>query len=189
MFLYFWSSGASFLDFRRKICDRFVKTAFNVSSGDFWFACFFYENLWVISPSPGSEENFLAFWRKNIKKFVKTALYVYKKFLWKIWFLKKFLHFFRVLIKKFAHFREKKLSKRKILSVVIFFVGKVSCLPTKIEGDGFWCSVRTFGRFVKTALYLSERDFWLNCFFYDFFEFCHCFLTVGRKICNIGAEI
>ena len=110
LFLYFWSSGANFLDFRRKICDRFVKTTFYVSSGDFWLDCFFYENLWVISPSSGSEENFLAFWRKNIKKFVKTALYVYKKFLWKIWFLKKFLHFFRVLIKEFAHFRQKKLS-------------------------------------------------------------------------------
>ena len=106
LFLYFWSSSASFLDFWRKFCDRFVKTAFFVSSGDFWLDCFFYENLRVFSPSSGSEEKILAFWRQNIKKFDKTALYVYKKFLWIIWFLKKLLQFFRVLIKIFPHSRQ-----------------------------------------------------------------------------------
>ena len=29
----------------------------------------------------------------------------------------------------------------------------------EIEGEGLWCPVRTFGSFVKTALYLSEWDF------------------------------
>ena len=40
IFLYFWSSRTNFLDFRRKFCDRSVKTAFYVSSGDFWLDCF-----------------------------------------------------------------------------------------------------------------------------------------------------
>ena len=40
LFLYFWSSGANFLDFQPKFCERFVKTAFYVSSRDFWLDCF-----------------------------------------------------------------------------------------------------------------------------------------------------
>ena len=80
LFIYFWSSGTIFLDFRRKFCDWFVKTAFYVYSGDFWLDCVFYKNLRVFSPSPGCEENILAFWRKNFKTFVKTALFRYKKF-------------------------------------------------------------------------------------------------------------
>ena len=58
----------------------------------------------------------------------------------------------------------------------------------EVEGESFWCSVRTFGRFVKNALYVSEWDFWLNCFFREFFEFRHCSPTVGRTFCNIGAK-
>ena len=74
--LYFWSSGTNLLDFRRKFSDRFVKTPFYVSSGDFWLDCFFYEYFWNFPPSSGYEELFLAFWRKNFKKFVRTAIYV-----------------------------------------------------------------------------------------------------------------
>ena len=115
LFLNFWNSGTIFLDFRPKFCDRFVKTAFYVSSGDFWLDCFFYKNLWVFSPSSGCEENILAFWRNNFRKFVKTATYEYKKSFWKIWFsTEKFLHFFWVVIKKFPDFCQKMLSRRKI---------------------------------------------------------------------------
>ena len=153
MFLNFWSSGTNFLDFRRNFCDRFVKTAFHLSSGDFWLDCFFYKNLWVFSPSSGCEENILAFWLKNFRKFVKTAKYEYKIFLLKIWFSEeKLLHFFWVVIKKLPDFCQKKLSKRKTMSKIIFFVGKNSWFPMEVEGEGFSCSVRTFERFVKTAL-------------------------------------
>ena len=79
-FLFLWSWGAIFLDFQRNICDRFVKTAFYVSSGDFWLDCFFYENLWVFWPSSGRKEIILAFWRKSFKKSVKSEIYIYKKF-------------------------------------------------------------------------------------------------------------
>ena len=68
-----------FLDFQRKFCERFVKTAFYVSDGDFWLDCFFYENLWVFWPSSGREEIVLAFWRKSFKKSVRSAIYMYKK--------------------------------------------------------------------------------------------------------------
>ena len=159
-----------------------------MSSGGFWLDCFFYENLWVISPSSGPEENILAFWRKNFKKFVNSGNYVHKNFLWKIWFLKKFLHFFRVLIKNFADCCQKMLSKRKILSMVNIFLGKNYRLPTEVEGEGFWCSVRTSGRFVKTALFVSEWDVWLNCFLYEFFEFRHCFPTVSKTFYTIDAK-
>ena len=176
------------MDFRRKICGWFVKTAFDVSSGIFWLDSFFYKNLRIFSPSSGCEENIMAFWRKAFKKFVKTAIYLYKKFLWKIWFLKKkLLQFFRVLIKNFATLA-KMLSNRKTLSKVIFFLGKNSYLPTEVEGQGFWCSVRTSGRFVKTAFYVSKWDFRLNCFFYEFFEFGLCFPTVNRLFFNIGPK-
>ena len=104
-------------------------------------------------------------------------------------FEEKLLQIFRVLIKNFADFCQKMLSKRKILSKVIFFLGKISCHPTEIEREGLWCSVRTFGRFVKTSLYLPEWDFWLNCFFYEFFDFLHYFPIVGRTFCNNGANL
>ena len=110
-----------------------------------------------------------------------------KNFVGKFYFWKKLLQFFRVLIKNFATLA-KMLSNRKTLNKVIFFLGKNSYLPTEVEGEGFWCSVRTSGRFVKTALYVSEWDLWLNYFFYDFFEFCHCFPTVNRTFFNIGPK-
>ena len=113
---------------------------------------------------------------------------MFKKLLWKFLFLTKLLQFFRVLIKKFADFCQKTMSKRKDLSMVNIFLGKNSCLPTEVEGEGFWCSVRTTCRFVKTALYVSEWDVWLNCFFYEFFEFRHCFPTVSRAFFNLGAK-
>ena len=79
-FLYFWSWGAIFLDFLRKFCDRFVKSAFYVSNGAFWLDCFFYEKLWVFWPSSGREEIILAFWRKSFENSVKSAIYLYRKF-------------------------------------------------------------------------------------------------------------
>ena len=90
---------------------------------------------------------------------------------------------------KFCGLCQQMLSKRKFFSKVIFFLGKNSCLPTEVEREGFWCAVRTSGRFVKTALYVSEWDVWLNCFFYEIFEFRHCFPNVGRTFGNIGAKI
>ena len=107
----------------------------------------------------------------------------------KIWFLTKLVLFFRVLIKNFADFCQKMLNKRKSLGKVLFFLGKKSFLTTEVEGEGFWCSVRTFGRFIKTALFESEWDFWLNCFFYEFFDFRLCFPTVSRTFFNIGAKV
>ena len=191
LFLYFWTSGVIFSDFRWKFFDSFVKTSFYVSSGDFWLDCFFYKNLWVFLPSSGCEEKILAFWRrKSFIKIVKTAIYVYKKFFWQIWFLKKkLLQFFRVLIKNFADFRQKMLSKRKILSKVIFFLGKSSCFPTEVEAEGFSWSVRTFVRFVKTALYLSEWDFWLNCFFYEFFSFVTVFRLWAEHSASLSQKL
>ena len=73
-FFYFWTSGTNFLDFRRNIFDRSSKTAFYVSSGDFWLYCFFYEKLWVFSPSSGCEDSIVEFWSKSFKNFFKTAI-------------------------------------------------------------------------------------------------------------------
>ena len=94
MFLNFWSSGTNFLDFRRKFCDRFVKTAFHLSIGYFWLDWFFYKTLWLFSPSSGCEENILAFWLKNFRKFVKTANYEYKNFFGKFDFRRKNFYIF-----------------------------------------------------------------------------------------------
>ena len=71
----------------------------------------------------------------------------------------------------------KKSWVREKFWVRFFFLGKSSCFPTEVEPQGFWCSVRLFVRFVKTALYVSEWDFWFNSFFYEFF---FSFVTVFR---------
>ena len=112
-------------------------------------------------------------WGKNcgilaqkLQKLFPNCNLCVKKFFSEIWFWKKkLLHFFRVLIKNFTEFCQKMLSKRKILSKVIFFLGKISCHPTEIEEEGLWCSVETFARLVKTALFVSDWGLWLNCFF------------------------
>ena len=100
----------------------------------------------------------------------------------KYWFLTKLVLFFRVLIKNFADFCQKMLSKRIILGKVPFFCGKKSFLTTEVEGEGFWCSVRTFGSFIEAALFVSEWDFWLNCFFYEFFWFSSLFSDCEQNL-------
>ena len=60
---------------------------------------------------------------------------------------------------------------------------KCNLCVQKIQGQ-----LRTSGRFVKTALFVSEWDFWLNCFFYEFFEFRHCFPTVNGTFFNIDPK-
>ena len=45
IYSFFLVFGHKFLDFRRKFCDRFVKTAFYVSRGDFGLDCFLYKNF------------------------------------------------------------------------------------------------------------------------------------------------
>ena len=111
---------------------------------------------------------------------------------------KKFLYYFRVLIKNFADFCRKEarqVSKDAFQSFpenffgkVIFLLGKKSCLSTEVEVEGFWNSVKSFDRFVQTAFCVSERDFWVNCSFFALFEFLHCFKAVERTFCNIGGK-
>ena len=116
--------GHKFLEFRRKFCDRFVKTAFYVSSGDFWLDCFFYESLWVFTTVFGLWGKDSGTLAQNLQKVCQNAIHVDKKVLRKNWFLKKkLLQFFRVPIKNFADFCQNMLSKRKVLSRA-FFLGK-----------------------------------------------------------------
>ena len=100
--------GHKFLDFRWKFCDSFVKTAFFVSIGDFWLDCFFYENLWVFSPSSGFEEKILALWWKSFKKCVKMQFMWTKKLCGKFDFWRKnFCIFFEYLSKILRTFLKK----------------------------------------------------------------------------------
>ena len=85
-------------------------------------------------------------------------------------------------MKNVTEFCQKMLSNRKNLSRVIFLLGKNSCLPTEIEGEGFWCSVKSFGRFVKTELYMSDWGLWLNCFLYELFFVSSLFSDFGQNI-------
>ena len=186
-FLCFWSSSANFLDFQLKFWDSFVKAAFYVSSGDFWLDCLFYENLWVFHRLRAVKKKFWHCGAKASKSLTKEHFMCTKKFCGKFDFWKNFYNFFEYW-SKFLRLLTKMLSDRKILSKVIFFLGQNSCLPTEVEGKCFWCSVRTSGRFVKTALYVSEWEFWSFCFFYEFFEFLLSFPTVGGKFCNIDVE-
>ena len=54
---------------------------------------------------------------------------------------------------------------------------KCNLCVQKLQGE-----LGTFDRFVKTALYLSEWDFWLNCFFLWIFWDSSLFPDCGQKI-------
>ena len=90
--------------------------------------------------------------------------------------------------KKFQVFVKKCWVGEKFMSKVIFFVGKNSCLPTEFEGESFWCSVRTFGRFVKTAALCVRMRFLSELFFLWIFWVFSLFSDCGKIICNIGAK-
>ena len=53
---------------------------------------------------------------------------------------------------------------------------KCNLCVQKLQGE-----LGTFDRFVKTALYLSEWDFWLNCFLWIFWD-SSMFSDCGQKI-------
>ena len=184
-----------FLDFRHKVfglsaknlrlvcqnCIRYVQWSFLI--GQFFLQKFM--SIFTVLGLWGKHSGILA---QNLQKVGQNCNWCVQKISVKYWFLTKLVLFFRVLIKHFADFCQKMLSKRIILGKVPFFCGKKSFLTTEVEGEGFWCSVRTFGRFIETELFVSEWDFWLNCFFYEFFEFRPCFPTVNRTFFNIDPK-
>ena len=57
---------------------------------------------------------------------------------------------------------------------------KCNLCVQKTQGE-----LRTFDRFVKTALYLSEWDFWMNIFFMNFLSF----VTVSRLLLEHSATL
>ena len=101
--------------------------------------------------------NFFEYWSKVLRTFVKKISAKFQK----------------------MHFRA---FQRKFLNKFIFFLGKNSCLSTEVEGEGFSKSVETFDGFVKTAFYVSERDFWVNCFFFELFWVSSLFFNCGKNI-------
>ena len=106
LFLYFWSSGANFLDFQRKFCDRFVKTAFYVSSRDFWLDCFlrkFMSFLTVFGPW-GKYSGILA---QSLQKVCQNCKICVQKISLEIWFLKKTFTIFSSTDQKFCDFWQK----------------------------------------------------------------------------------
>ena len=91
-------------------------------------------------------------------------------------------------------FQKKSISEisRENFWVRFFFLGKNPFLSTEVEGEVFWNSVKTFDGFVRTAFYVSEKDFWVNCFFYEFLSFFIAFwlweehsATLAQKIWKI----
>ena len=49
--------------------------------------------------------------------------------------------------------------------------------------------LRTFGRFVKTALYLSEWDFWLNYFSMNFLSFVNVFRLWAENSATLAQKL
>ena len=49
--------------------------------------------------------------------------------------------------------------------------------------------ITTFGRFVKTALYLSEWDFWLSFFLINFLSFVNVFWLWSEKSTTLAQEL
>ena len=102
LFVYFWTSGTSFLDSWLKFFDSFVKTAFCVPNGDFWLDCFFYKNSLVFSSSSGCEGKILRFWRKNFKSLSKLQFMSIKNFCGKFDFWRKNFAIFSSTDRKFC---------------------------------------------------------------------------------------
>ena len=77
------------------------------------------------------------------------------------------------------------LCPEDICGETIFFFSKSSKLSVVFRLWG-----KHFGNLAKIILLkiIFIYEFIKNCFFYELFEFRYCFPTVGRKICNIGAE-
>ena len=47
----------------------------------------------------------------------------------------------------------------------------------------------TFDRFAKTALYLYESDFWLNCFFMNFLSFVNVFRLWAENFATLAQKL
>ena len=107
---FFWSLDTNFLHFLGIFCDKFVKTAFYVSSGDFWLDCNFYENLWVFSPSSGCGEKFWHFGAKTSKNLSKLQFMSTKNFWGRFDFWKRFYNFVEYWSKFLRIFCQKRLS-------------------------------------------------------------------------------
>ena len=95
LFLCFWSSGANFLYFQRKFCDRFLKTAFYVSCGDFRLDCFFYKNFLSFSTVFGLWGKYSGILAQKLQKVCQNCnLCVQKISLENFIFEKNFYNFF-----------------------------------------------------------------------------------------------
>ena len=133
MFLYFWSSGANFLDFRRKICDRFVKTSFYVSSGDFWLDCLFYEKFWVFDRLRAVRKIFWHFGAKPSKSLSKLQFMCKKIFCGKFEFWKKTFTFFSRTDQKFCDFWQKCWVIEKLWVRLFFSSDKIHVFLRKLK--------------------------------------------------------
>ena len=89
----FWTWGTKILVFRRKIFDGFVKTAFNVSRGDFRANCFFYDFFQLLDCFLTVERTFCNLGFKFFEYLLKLLYTWATKLLRKICFLKKILTF------------------------------------------------------------------------------------------------
>ena len=71
---------------------------------------------------------------------------------------------------------------------LFFSSGKIHVFLRKLREKVFFVFGKNFRQVRQKGTFVPEWDFWVNCFFYEFFEFLHCFPTVGRTFCNIGAK-
>ena len=136
-FLYFWSSGANFLYFQRKFCDRFLKTAFFVYSGDFWLDIFFYESFEFFHRLRAVKKTFWHFGAKTSKSLLKLQFMWTKIFCGKFDFWRKNFYNFFEYWSKILRLLTKMLSNRKILSNVIFSSEKIHVFLRKLREKVF----------------------------------------------------
>ena len=151
--------------------------------------CFFYKNLWVFSPSSGCEEKILALWRKSFKKCVKMQFMWTKKFCGKFDFRRKnFCNFFEYWSKIFRTF-VKKCCVREKFWVGLFFFGKKLLSSNGIWGRRYLVFGKNFWQVRQNCTLCVRMNFLIELFFLGFFEFLHCFLTVGRTFCKNFREV
>ena len=102
---FFWTLGTKTSVFGPKLLDGFVRTAFNVSRGDFWVNCFFFKLYHRLDCFPTAGRTLCNIGSKTFEKMVKLqSTRTTKFFSVKFVFWRKYLHlqFFRALIKNFA---------------------------------------------------------------------------------------
>ena len=183
LFLSFWPSGALFWTFGQNFAIGLSKPHSMCPVEIFDWTVFSTKIYEYFHRPRAARKTFWHFGAKTSESLSNLQFRSTKIFCWTFDFWRKNVHnCLEYWSKNFQVFVKKCWVGEKFMSKVIFFVGKNSCLPTEFEGESFWCSVRTFGRFVKTATLCVRMRFLSELFFLWIFWVFSLFSDCGKNI-------